>query len=196
MPRLNQERRDGLTDAAIAVLGRDGIHGLSHRVVDEEAGVPNGTTSNYFRSRDALLQAAAERLVSQHRAWIVEQRAKHPGPLSREEVIDVLSEVVEQSVVQFRGRVIAMFELAMESTRRPALREAFAQLSEGEAAFITRTHSSDGAAGYNVPALNAFYNGMLFMTVVIPNVLGGRSASEVTREVLTSLMPASEPAAR
>jgi AcrR family transcriptional regulator len=50
-------RRERVLDAAIAVLGADGPRGLTHRAVDAEAGLPTGSTSNYFRSRAALVEA-------------------------------------------------------------------------------------------------------------------------------------------
>ena len=77
MPPSNQQRRDELTDAAIEVVARHGLHGLSHRAVDEQAEVPRGTTSNYFRSREALLAAAVQRIVDLHFALIAELRAQH-----------------------------------------------------------------------------------------------------------------------
>ncbi len=48
-------RRDDLLDAAICVLGESGIRGLTHRAVDAAAGLPAGSASNLFRTRDALL---------------------------------------------------------------------------------------------------------------------------------------------
>jgi DNA-binding transcriptional regulator YbjK len=57
------ERRRQLTDAAIELLGRDGVHGVSHPKVDERADVPAGSTSFYFRTRQALLHAVADRLA-------------------------------------------------------------------------------------------------------------------------------------
>ena len=58
-PPQNTRRRNALADAAIEILGTAGIHKLSHRAVDEQAGVPPGTASNYFPRRDDLLEAAA-----------------------------------------------------------------------------------------------------------------------------------------
>ncbi|GBG37741.1 TetR/AcrR family transcriptional regulator [Mycobacterium montefiorense] len=58
------ERRRQLTDAAIELLGSDGVHGVSHPKVDERAQVPAGSTSFYFRTRKALLHAVATRLTS------------------------------------------------------------------------------------------------------------------------------------
>lgn len=55
-------RPELVADAAVSVLARDGLRGLTHRAVDTEAGLPDGSTSNCFRSRSALLQAVAARL--------------------------------------------------------------------------------------------------------------------------------------
>jgi len=85
----NSTRRSALADAGIAVLAREGSRGLTHRAVDEEAGVPTGTTSNYFRSRDALVAGLFER--------IGERLGPTPGDLE------------------------ALFELRLESGRRPEL---------------------------------------------------------------------------
>jgi DNA-binding transcriptional regulator YbjK len=57
------ERRRQLADAAIALLGSNGVHGVSHPRVDDHAGVPAGTASFYFRTRKALLHAIATRLA-------------------------------------------------------------------------------------------------------------------------------------
>nr|WP_255378687.1 TetR family transcriptional regulator [Mycobacterium sp. E3339] len=57
------ERRRQLADAAIQLLGSNGVHGVSHPRVDDHAGVPAGTASFYFRTRKALLHAVATRLA-------------------------------------------------------------------------------------------------------------------------------------
>ena len=43
-----------VADAAIAVLADHGGRGLTHRAVDQAAGLAPGTTSNYARTREAL----------------------------------------------------------------------------------------------------------------------------------------------
>ena len=58
----NLERRTKLADAAVKVLAREGARGLTHRAVDAEAGVPKGTASNYFASRDGIVEAILLRI--------------------------------------------------------------------------------------------------------------------------------------
>lgn len=48
-------RRDQVLIAAVRVLAESGARALTHRAVDTAAGVPMGTTSNHFRSRETLI---------------------------------------------------------------------------------------------------------------------------------------------
>jgi AcrR family transcriptional regulator len=56
-------RKRQVGDAAIAVLAEHGARGLTHRAVDQAAGIPPGTTSNYARTRAALLTLALTRIA-------------------------------------------------------------------------------------------------------------------------------------
>jgi DNA-binding transcriptional regulator YbjK len=61
-------RREQLLDAAITVLGERGIHALTHRAVDAQAGLPAGSASNHFRTRDALLDGVMDRFIAREQA--------------------------------------------------------------------------------------------------------------------------------
>ena len=63
-------RADLVADAAVTVLARDGLRGLTHRAVDAQAGLPDGSTSNCFRSRSALLNAVVARVEELDRAAV------------------------------------------------------------------------------------------------------------------------------
>ncbi|MEW9532154.1 TetR/AcrR family transcriptional regulator [Microbispora sp. NPDC049125] len=52
-----------VADAAIGILAGRGMRGLTHRAVDEAAGLPAGSTSNHARTRAALLELALVRLA-------------------------------------------------------------------------------------------------------------------------------------
>lgn len=51
-----------VADAAVTVLAREGLRGLTHRAVDREAALPQGSTSNCFRTRQDLLAAVVAHL--------------------------------------------------------------------------------------------------------------------------------------
>lgn len=61
--RDGQQRRRELCDAAIQVLAEQGSRGLTHQQVDRCAGVPDGTTSYYYRTREALLRGVGRRVA-------------------------------------------------------------------------------------------------------------------------------------
>ncbi|MBW0016531.1 MAG: TetR/AcrR family transcriptional regulator [Mycobacterium sp.] len=61
--RNGDERRRELCDAAIQVLAEHGSRGLTHGQVDRCAGVPDGTTSYYYRTRTALLRGVGKRVA-------------------------------------------------------------------------------------------------------------------------------------
>lgn len=122
MPR-NDERRRALADAGLQVLATEGARGLTHRAVDACAVVPPGTTSNYFRTRDLLIRALAER--------IGERLAPDPDTLaSREQVVpshalfaDYLRDIVRRLTTQ-RDATLALFELRLEAARNPEVAAA------------------------------------------------------------------------
>src|SRR5690242_13874488 len=117
MPR-NPDRRRALTDAGLRVLAVNGARGLTHRAVDTEAGVPIGTTSNYFRSRAALLGALGERIMERFApdpAVLAELAAREA---SRELFIDYLRYIVERTTRE-PELTRALIELRLEAARSP-----------------------------------------------------------------------------
>jgi AcrR family transcriptional regulator len=93
-PPRNTRRRNALADAAIEVLGSAGMHKLSHRAVDERAGLPAGTAANYFPRRDDLLAAAAERVAELHVAEMTAADRTATGPAGP----DALAELIGASL--------------------------------------------------------------------------------------------------
>src|SRR5438270_13592445 len=117
----NPQRRNQILDAAIDILCDDGVGGLTHRQVDSRAAVPAGTTSNYFRTRQALLEATAARTVDLH--WQrVEALQAATGSLTRDGVKALLTRMLSDPDEHARRFTVARFELFMEGTRRPELR--------------------------------------------------------------------------
>jgi DNA-binding transcriptional regulator YbjK len=112
-------------DAAIRVLGTAGTRGLSHRAVDASAGVPEGTTSNYFRSRDALIGGIVERLVALDRiGW--EALAAQVRPTTAAELAEAVAGFVRYATGPDRDRTAARHALFLEATVRPQLRAPLA----------------------------------------------------------------------
>lgn len=120
---MNQDRRNRLRDAAIAVLAETGARGLTHRAVDAAADVPLGTAKNYFPTRDALLRAVAERCLEQYRALAGRLAGAGPGPADRAGLAALLAGLLRDTAGPGRPRMVAYLELQAEATRRPWLAE-------------------------------------------------------------------------
>ena len=190
MPPSNQQRRNELADTAIDIVARHGLHGLSHRAVDEQAAVPRGTTSNYFRSREDLVAATIQRIVDLHFALIAELRTQHERKPSALSMADFLGDVVDLALTQFPGRYIAMLELALESTRKPELRAEIDRIADEAMKLTHEAHRGGNSdpSQRDIELLNAFYNGVLFTSLVMPQTLGGRSPGEITRAMLEKVL--------
>ncbi|GAB2530527.1 TetR/AcrR family transcriptional regulator [Nocardia heshunensis] len=118
------DRRTRLADAAIDTLAGAGLRGLTHRAVDQAAGLPEGSCSNHFRTREALLAAAVERLAERD---ALELTLALPESADPDELARLLTDVVITQTTVNRAALLARYELSLESTRRPALRKALRQ---------------------------------------------------------------------
>lgn len=134
----NEARRGQLADAGIAVLARDGSRGLTHRAIDREAGVPVGTTSNYFRSREALVSGLFERIgvrLAPTPQELEIRAAEHP---SRELFADYIRDIVRRLTTN-REVTLALYELRLDAARRPELAASLADWQraglDGDVAF-------------------------------------------------------------
>jgi DNA-binding transcriptional regulator YbjK len=115
-------RRDTILDAAIQVLGERGIHGVTHRTIDAAAGLPAGSTSNHFRTRDALLNAVVERFAARERAnW--EEIAARVCPTTPRELARVLTLAAQAAAGPQRTLTLARYAILVESANHPSLRE-------------------------------------------------------------------------
>ena len=119
----NAERRTLLADAAVRVLAQQGSRGLTHRAIDTEAGVPKGTTSNYFASRDEVIDAILLRISER----LQPDPDIHADLAQRPPGVELFTEYLRDIVHRLTGdrdAAIALFELRLEATRRPHVAEA------------------------------------------------------------------------
>ncbi|OAN43455.1 TetR/AcrR family transcriptional regulator [Microbacterium sp. H83] len=114
----NDIRRRAIADAGLRVLAAEGTRGLTHRAIDLAAGIPVGTTSNYFRSRDALVEGLVERIGERLAPTEEDRRRRSTSLPSRELFADYVRDIVRR-LSEDRDVTIALFELRLESSRRP-----------------------------------------------------------------------------
>ncbi|MFJ8308746.1 MULTISPECIES: TetR/AcrR family transcriptional regulator [unclassified Streptomyces] len=169
----NPERRTALVDAAIEVLAREGARGLTFRAVDAEAGVPAGTSSNYFTSRDDLFTQAGRHIhVRMAPAPEAVAEAMRPGP-SRELYASLMHWQVRRMTAERTG-YLAMLELRLEATRRPALRAELTRAIRADLEANVQFHVDSGMPGDpdTVRLLYLAINGLLVDVFTLPGVFG------------------------
>ncbi|AGZ43866.1 TetR/AcrR family transcriptional regulator [Actinoplanes friuliensis] len=112
-----------ITDAAVAVVAELGMRGLTHRAVDSRAGLPPGTTSAYFRTRKALIEALVQRLADLDRADL--ERAELEGqrlPADPDALAASIAAVIDSWLTTGRDRTLARYACLLEATHHPELR--------------------------------------------------------------------------
>ncbi|MET8977213.1 TetR/AcrR family transcriptional regulator [Streptomyces sp. NPDC004539] len=183
-------RADLVADAAIALLAERGMRGLTHRAVDEAAGLAQGSTSNLARTRQALLELAVRRHAEREAGVL--GLGGLPGP---EEGVDALARALAGAVHRLlseeRVLVVARYELALEATRRAELREFYDATG---ARFREALRGTVVGAGSREPerhvlSLVAWADGLMFSCVA--GGFGAPSQDEVrdgVRELLRGML--------
>lgn len=115
-------RSERLLDAAIEVLGTRGLRQLTHRAVDAAAEVPAGSASNYFRTRQALLEAVVARLI-QRDGVDREVLAGAPAPADVAGFAAMLGQTLRAAATTERARTLARYALLLEAGVHAPLRE-------------------------------------------------------------------------
>ncbi len=157
------DRRDQIADAAITTLARDGSRGLTHRAVDRTAGLPEGSSSYYFRTRHALLAATVTRLAaldSDDLAPVTPMPERVDAAL----LATALTALVERSTTVNRERALARYELSLEAARRPELRAELVAVGERYRALASALLAAAGAPAPERQgrSLVAFVDGLVF----------------------------------
>ncbi len=139
-----EERRREILHATLSLIERGGVEAVTHRAVGEASGVPLGSLTYYFPSKDGLLREALE-------LWVAEEVVR----------LEALALSIEAEQVSPRDGAarwsellsandphqVAQFELYLAAARRPELRESV------RAAFAAYEHVA--VAGLRAVGLDA-----------------------------------------
>ncbi|MFE5509859.1 TetR/AcrR family transcriptional regulator [Streptomyces sp. NPDC056529] len=162
-PDPSAPRAERIGDAALDLLVERGMRGLTHRAVDERAGLPQGSTSNHARTRQALLETAVRRQVELESRVLTPHEM--PGPDGGgDALVDALALALHRYLTDHRSLLVSRYELALEATRRPELRSFF---DRAGAVFHGPLTAMMAAAGSTAPerhalSLIAWSEGLMF----------------------------------
>jgi DNA-binding transcriptional regulator YbjK len=184
-------RRALIADAAISTLARDGMRGLTHRAVDRAAGLPEGSASYYFRTRQALLQATVERLAEltstdmlDSAAMLESAASAAPPGHDLNYLAGVAAALIENWLTTGRERQLARYELSLEATRRPELRQTLVTTGAAIRAVVADLFAAAGVREPRERAADfaAFIDGLLF------DQIAGAGNRQLTRAGLRATM--------
>jgi DNA-binding transcriptional regulator YbjK len=179
--------RQRALDAAIELVGTQGLRALTHARVDERAGLARGSTSNYFRTRQALLTGVVGRLAELDLTQVDAAFA----PTTPDELVDALCQAFEHLAGPARTATAARLALFLEAGHTPDLREALSRGREAMEAVgvvaLARLGARDprGAAA----ALAACFEGHLLHRIARHDDTDPRTTFEL---LVTAALPGPE----
>ncbi|UXY26838.1 TetR/AcrR family transcriptional regulator [Streptomyces sp. HUAS TT20] len=175
--RYDPERRQRIIDAAIRVVGKKGIAGLSHRSVAAEADVPLGSTTYHFTTLDELMVAA---LRQTNEGFAKALAGSGVLDDAGGDLATGLARVLGEWLGGDRPGVELEYELYLAALRRPALRPVAAEWTE-ETARRLAAHTDPVTAR----ALLALMDGICLQVLLT----GAAYDEEYAREVLARVIP-------
>jgi DNA-binding transcriptional regulator YbjK len=133
-------------EAALALVGEQGMRALTHARVDQRAGLPKGSTSNWFRSREALIGGVVTYLAESERADFA--AADTSTIETADQLIEALSAMIAVETGPFAGRTRARYGLFLEGAGDP---ELLAPLLEQRRTYVEWTTSLLARIGARSP---------------------------------------------
>lgn len=119
-------RRESICEAALDLAAEGGNHAVTHQAIDRRLSLAKGSTSYYFRTRDALVGAAVRRLTERSRAAFAEAYGAGVGGVSVEGAADLMADQIVLLLTGRRRDVLARYALAVDAADDEELRPALA----------------------------------------------------------------------
>src|ERR1700761_4504792 len=121
-------REEMLLDAAIQVLGERGMRALTHRSVDAEAGGGGaaGSASNYFPTRESLLEAIARRVSALERDHF-DETAAGVRPAAPAELGRAIAGFARDATGARRALTLARYAILVEAGHNAQIRSRLAE---------------------------------------------------------------------
>lgn len=188
----NLGRRTRLADAAVRVLARQGSRGLTHRAIDGEAKVPRGTASNYFTSRDDIIEAILARIGERLAPDPVVHAELAGRPPGRELFAAYLRDIVHR-LTGDRDAALALFELRLEAARKPSVADALGQWLrtglDADVAFNTQAGLPGGR--WDIVLFHYALDGLILDQLTVP-IDEGVAADHAVDVLVERLLPVAD----
>jgi TetR/AcrR family transcriptional regulator, regulator of biofilm formation and stress response len=121
LSRRGRERKIEMLEAALRIVGRDGLAALSMRSLAVEAGMPLGATTYYFTSKSALIAEAFRLHASRETERVLQAIRQLPTEPSARQLADQMTNFLLGGLTEHRRQLISEYELLVGATREPEL---------------------------------------------------------------------------
>ncbi|MFI5503031.1 TetR/AcrR family transcriptional regulator [Nocardia asteroides] len=147
---MSTDRRTRIVTGAIDLIATSGIRTLTHRALDTGLALPQGSTSYYFRTRQALIAAVAEGITARSRADFTAAQAGRAVP-EAETAATGIAHWLDQLLAHRRNELIARHALLIEVLSDPELHDSLV------GGFFSHARATElcGALGATDPATAA-----------------------------------------
>lgn len=148
------DRRTALLDATLALIGEGGLEAVTHRAVEAAAGLPHGSTTYYFKTRQQLIDAAVQRLSDRDHAAVDAMGHQIAMVLARGEGLDyeALAAGITAWIRADPALQLVRFELYLAAARRPQIAET---MRAARGTFLRMMEPIAVAAGSDDPPADA-----------------------------------------
>ncbi len=138
-----EERKIHILNATLRLISCGGVDSVTHRRVAEAAGVPLGSTTYHFASREHLLQEAFEYYLQ---AWTTVQLEAMSEPIETVSAfVDCLVEITKREF-EDEGMLLTEYELTLFAARNPKIAAALHNWDEFLLESMANTMKSLGAS--------------------------------------------------
>ena len=125
--RHDPDRKERIVESALTVLARDGVAGITHRAIGEEADVPLGSITYHFATLDDIVQLAFQTHVEKLATRFEERMAScEPGS----DLIECLVAAITDDLAANPNELAVTFELYGDAVRRGATKRLTQQWME------------------------------------------------------------------
>ncbi|MCJ0904626.1 TetR/AcrR family transcriptional regulator [Rhodococcus sp. ARC_M6] len=162
---MKVDRRTLIAECAVTIIADQGPRALTHRAVDHSLKLPAGSTSYYFRTREALLESIALHIVERSRSAFTELLGTHIAP-SR-----LTAEYLDDLLTHRRNELIARYALLIEMQGKLEL----CKLLAGSLFSQEKAHEAFQSAGVAEPDSAAADFLSLLEGLIFDHCLGARS---------------------
>lgn len=125
--RSRASRREAICEAALDLAAAGGNHGVTHYGIDDRLGIARGSTSYYYRTRQALLTAAIIHLADLSRKAFLAIFEDADTPLDIDRAADLTAGQLDLLLGPRRRDALARYALTADATDDDELRDALAR---------------------------------------------------------------------